>query len=161
MGELEPNHLFMQFGQWKKNKTTVRQLGQVSKHSFHFAFQNGASCAELKDTAEKRNWKCWSLSLVQRLQLHGLLCPWDSPGKNWVGCHFLLQGIFPTQGSNLGLLHCDQILYHLSHLGSPQRKNRGIKNSEAGKLWAASQKLEGRTPFSVIGISHYPESCSA
>lgn len=38
----------------KENKTTVRQLGQVSKHSFHFAFQNGASCAELKDTAEKR-----------------------------------------------------------------------------------------------------------
>ena len=30
-----------------------------------------------------------------------LLCPWDSPGKNsWVGCHFLLQGIFPTQESN-------------------------------------------------------------
>ena len=38
-----------------------------------------------------------------------LLCPRDSPGKNtWVGCHFLLQGIFPTQGSNLShlcLLH--------------------------------------------------------
>ena len=32
-----------------------------------------------------------------------------------VGCHSLLQGIFPTQGSNLGLLHCRQILYHLSH----------------------------------------------
>ena len=35
-----------------------------------------------------------------------LLCPWDSPGKNTgVGCRFLLQGIFPTQGSNLPLLH--------------------------------------------------------
>ena len=34
-----------------------------------------------------------------------LLCPWDSPGKNpGVGCHALLQGIFPTQGSNLHLL---------------------------------------------------------
>ena len=33
-----------------------------------------------------------------------LLCPWDSPGKNaGVGCHALFQGIFPTQGSNLGL----------------------------------------------------------
>ena len=43
------------------------------------------------------------------------LCPWDSPGKNTgVGCHFLLQGIFPTQESNLGLLHCKQILYQLS-----------------------------------------------
>ena len=40
----------------------------------------------------------------------------DSPGKNTgVGCHTLLQGIFPIQGSNLGLLHYKQILYHLSH----------------------------------------------
>ena len=46
-----------------------------------------------------------------------LLCPWDSAGKNTgVVCHFLLQGIFPTQGSNLGLLHYRQILYHLSHV---------------------------------------------
>ena len=40
----------------------------------------------------------------------------DSPGKNTgVGCHALLQGIFPTQGSIPGLLHCRWILYHLSH----------------------------------------------
>ena len=45
-----------------------------------------------------------------------LLCPWNSPGKNTeVGCHALLQRIFPTQGWNLGLLHCRQILYHLTH----------------------------------------------
>ena len=37
-----------------------------------------------------------------------------------VGYHFLLQGIFPTQGSNLGLLHCRQTLNHLSHQGSPE-----------------------------------------
>ena len=54
------------------------------------------------------------------LQPARLLCPWDSPGKNTgVGCHFLLQGIFPTQGSNLGLLLCRQILYLLSHQGNP------------------------------------------
>ena len=42
-----------------------------------------------------------------------LLCPWHSPGGNTgVGCHFLLQGIFPTQGSNPHLLHCRWILYH-------------------------------------------------
>ena len=36
----------------------------------------------------------------------GLLWPWESPGESTgVGCHFILQGIFPTQGSNLGLLH--------------------------------------------------------
>ena len=40
----------------------------------------------------------------------------DSPGKNTgVGCHALLQGIFPTQGLNPGLLYCRQFLYHLSH----------------------------------------------
>ena len=36
-----------------------------------------------------------------------------------VGCHFLLQGIFPTQGSNPGLSHCRQMLYCLSYQGSP------------------------------------------
>ena len=50
-----------------------------------------------------------------------LLCPWDSPGKNTgVGCHALLQVIFPTQGWNPYLLHCRQILYHLRHEGSPR-----------------------------------------
>ena len=49
-----------------------------------------------------------------------VLCPWSSPGKNTgVGCHSFLQGIFPTQGLNLGPLHCRWILYLLSHLGSP------------------------------------------
>ena len=44
----------------------------------------------------------------------------DSPGKNTgVGCHALLQGIFPTPGSNSGLPHCRQILYRLSHQGNP------------------------------------------
>ena len=48
-----------------------------------------------------------------------LLRPWDFPGKNTgVGCHFLLQGIFLTQGSNPGLPHCRQTLYPLSHLDS-------------------------------------------
>ena len=42
-----------------------------------------------------------------------------SPDKNaGVGCHAFLQGVFPTQGSNPGLLYCRQILYHLSHQGS-------------------------------------------
>ena len=45
---------------------------------------------------------------------------WDSPGKNTgVGSHFLLQGIFLTQGLSLGLLHCRQILYHLNYQITP------------------------------------------
>ena len=48
-----------------------------------------------------------------------LHCPQNSPGKNTgVGCYEFLQGIFLIQGSNLGLPHCRQILYHLSHQGS-------------------------------------------
>ena len=69
----------------------------------------------------------WSHSVMSdSLQPHGLWCarlpwPWDFPGKNTgVGSHFLLQEIFPTpsQGLNLALLHCRQILYCLSHQGS-------------------------------------------
>ena len=46
--------------------------------------------------------------------------PFSSPGKNTgVGSHFLLQGIFQTQGLNLSLLHRRQILYLLSHQRSP------------------------------------------
>ena len=46
--------------------------------------------------------------------------PWNSPGQNpGVGSCSLLQGIFPTQGSNQGLPHCRQFLYQLSHQGSP------------------------------------------
>ena len=55
------------------------------------------------------------------LQPTRLLCPWNSPGQSTrVGNLFLLQWIFPTQGSNLGLLHCRQILYQLSHRGDQE-----------------------------------------
>ena len=70
---------------------------------------------------------CQSLSHVQLfattwtpLQPPRVLCPRDFPGKNTgMGCHSILQGIFPTQRSNRGLLHCGQIFYHLSHRASP------------------------------------------
>ena len=55
------------------------------------------------------------------LWLHGLYSPWNSPGQNTgVGICSLLQGIFPTQRLNPGLPHCRQILYQLSHQGSPR-----------------------------------------
>ena len=55
-------------------------------------------------------------------QLCPTLCdsPWNSPGQNTeVGSLSLLQGIFPTQGSNSGLPHCRQILYKLSYQENP------------------------------------------
>ena len=52
------------------------------------------------------------------LQLARFLCPWDFPGKNTgLCCHFLLQGIFPIHGLNLGLLHCWQMLYQVNRQG--------------------------------------------
>ena len=64
-----------------------------------------------------------------------LLCPWDFLGKNiGVACHFLLQGIFLTQGSYLGLLHCRQITYCLSRLGSPWSKHLLFGNKLAAGL---------------------------
>ena len=57
-----------------------------------------------------------------------LLCPWDSPSKNTeVGCHALLQGIFPTQGSNPCLwcfLHWQESCLPLAPPGKPKKKNR-------------------------------------
>ena len=86
---------------------------------------------------------CLVVQSCPTLRLHGLqpaslLCPGDSPGKSTgVGCHALLQGIFPTQGSNLGLPHCTCVLHHLSHQGSPgvpfTKTNGVILNSKTQK----------------------------
>jgi len=55
-----------------------------------------------------------------------LLCPWNSSGQNTgMGSCSHLQGIFPTQGSKPGLLHCRQIIYHLRHQGSPLTISEG------------------------------------
>ena len=78
--------------------------------------------------------KKWSRSVMSdSLRPHGLqptrlLSLWDFPGKSTgVGCHFILQRIFPTQGWNLGLQHCRQTLYCLSYQGNINQK---IWNSE-------------------------------
>ena len=66
-------------------------------------------------------WK-WSCSVMSDslrplgLQPPRLFRPWDFPDKSTeVGCHFLLQGIFPTQGLNPSLPHCRWTLYRLSY----------------------------------------------
>ena len=71
-------------------------------------------------------WK-WKVKVksLSRVQLFAtpwtIYSPWNSPGQNTgVGSLSLLQGIFPTQGSNPGLLYCRRILYQLSHQGSPE-----------------------------------------
>ena len=100
------------------------------------------------------------------LQPTRLLCPWDFPGKDTgVGCHFLLQGIFPTQGSNLGLLHCRQIPELPGKIVLPGRKSYqespkymiylcGMKVSLALKLshwWTTAPRF---TPLKSLGVTH-------
>ena len=73
-------------------------------------------------------YSCWVLSVLyifcdkkvkvasDSLWPHGLYSPWNSPGQNTGEVSLsLLQGIFPTQGSNPGLLHCRWVLYQLSY----------------------------------------------
>jgi len=59
-----------------------------------------------------------------------------------MGCHFLLQGMFPTQGSNPGLSHCRQTLYHLSHQGSPEELIIKLKLQYFGYLMQTANSLK-------------------
>ena len=60
---------------------------------------------------------------------HGLYRPWNSPSQNTeVGSQSLLQGIFPTHGSNPGIPHCRQILYQLNHQGRKLLSSTDIKD---------------------------------
>ena len=90
-------------------------------------------------------WKWKSLS-------HGplLATPWTSPCNSLgqttgVGRFSLLQGIFPTQGLNLGLLHCKQILYQLSHKWSPR-----VLEWVACPFSSGSSRLRNQTGVSCI-----------
>ena len=85
---------------------------------------NGPSLEEVQENESSLclvDQLCPTLCDLMDCSPPGSSCLWDFPGKNTgVGCHALLQGIFPTQGSNPGLQHCGQTLYHLSHQGSPR-----------------------------------------
>ena len=71
-----------------------------------------------------------------------LLCPWDSPGNSTgVDCHSLLQGIFPTWGSNPGLPNCRQTLYRLSHQESPFSKKDPV-NSNVSPLFSPCSDIQ-------------------
>ena len=87
-------------------------------------------------------------------------CPWDSPGKNTgVGGHFLLQGIFSTQGSNLGLLHRRQILYYLCHQGSLKWKVEGKELKGIYTEVVISTKPSGETVN--VETSHFSKGTSS
>ena len=78
----------------------------------------------------------------------GLLCPWNSSGKNTgVGSHPLLQGIFLTRGSNPGLLHCRQIFDCQSHQESPRALTKTPANSHL------QTQCHGSHPFLPWSVS--------
>ena len=86
--------------------SATKVMNQINKMDLDAAWSNIHVAVE----SVSRATECAMTTLEDRLKPARLLCPWDSPGKNTgVVCHFLLQGIFPTQGSNpLGR----QFLYH-------------------------------------------------
>ena len=96
----------------------------------------------------------WSLSCVQlfcdpmNCNLPGSSVHEDSPGKNTgVGCHALLQGIFPTQGLNPGFPHCRRILYHLSLQGS-----MASHSSRLDCLFLILNRRPRNTHFAIIAL---------
>jgi len=82
----------------------------------------------------------WAESELNFLPPHGLqparlLCPWDSPVKNaGMGCHFLLQGIFPTQGSNPRLLCYRQVLNHWATQEPPNSLWVSLNHKSQGQI---------------------------
>ena len=106
--------------------------------------------------------------------------PWDSPGQNTGMCRLsLLWRIFPTQGWKPGLPHCRQILYHLSHRGSPRilervaypfssgsyqpRNGTGV-SCTAGRFftnWAISEEIRKSRKSSYISSVHFWQRCES
>ena len=93
---------------------------------------------------------CLTLYNSMDCSLPGSSIHGDSPGKNTgVGCHALLQGIFPTQGLNPGILHCRQILYHLNHQRSPEyndtsslKKMQNRTSNFSPQIWSSIYLLQ-------------------
>ena len=80
--------------------------------------------------------------------------PWNSPGqKTRVGSLYLLQGIFPTQELNQGLLHCTQSLYQLSHQGSPHHTVSLFVNFWGSSLLFSTVAIPVYIPSTLHNIS--------
>ena len=100
---------------------------------------------------------------------HGLYSPWNALSQNsGVGSIFLLQGIFPTQRSNSGFWNCRQILYQLSHKGSPRILEWVAYSFSSGSSWPRNQpgspslhvdslstELSGKTHSLSLSLSIY------
>ena len=91
---------------WKRNSQLKKIILILFRKSFYLYQKVISECCSV---------------VSDYLRHHGLYSPWNSPGQNTgEGSLSLLQGLFPTQRLNPGLLHCWWILYQLSHQGSPR-----------------------------------------
>ena len=128
-------HFLLRELSWHRDQTGVFCISCMGRWAFSFfkplshlgGNSNLAGGFGIRVTVRKGNWRYLvseseNFSVVSNsLQPHGLYSPWNSPGQNTgIGSLSLLPGIFPTHGLNPGLLHCRQILYQLSHKGSPR-----------------------------------------
>jgi len=105
---------------WPYQDNEKRRWFLGTMHKITFLCRLPSSVAALMLLVFESSESCSVVS--DSLRPHKLLYSlWNSPGHNTgVGSHSFLQGIFPTQRLNPGLLHCRQILYQLSHQGSPR-----------------------------------------
>ena len=120
----------------------------------------GKSRCQSRDDYQVQKWTVYILFVISWTVAHQTPLSMNSPGKNTgVGSHSLLQGIFPTQGSNPGLLHCRQVLYQLSHQRSPFHTVVVQSLSWFDSLW--SQRLQrARLPCPSPSPKVFPSSCS-
>ena len=89
-----------------------------------------------------------------------LLWPWNSPGKNTrVGSHSLLQGFFPTQGLNPGILNCRKILYHLSHQESPKYLKNICWYSLLIQVLFPTRELDPKLHLSILFCETLSATC--
>ena len=96
----------------------LKSCGMASLSSLPVSIAHHKALSHIKCPLSPLTESCSVVS--DSLQPHGLYNPWNSLGQNTgVGGLSLLQGIFPTQESNPGLLNCRWILYQLSHKRSP------------------------------------------
>ena len=112
---------------WKIDQWSLRRMGGKDKKAF-LTFHHMLEYSQLTMLWKKNNnvvivsSESENCSVISdSLRPHRLYSPWNSLGQNTgVGSLSLLQGIFPTQGSNPGLPHCRWILHQLSHKRSPR-----------------------------------------